>query len=100
MSYPIAMVLGVGKVKRLFVCSSCERPSAQWAGRCSSCGGWGTVSEHPGRSFPGAPASAQLGVSAVGLLEGTRVADLAPDREEHRIQTGFPSVDRVLGGGL
>ena len=28
------------------------------------------------------------------------MADLALDGEERRIQTGFPSVDRVLGGGL
>jgi DNA repair protein RadA/Sms len=81
----------MGKVRRLFVCSSCERPSAQWAGRCSSCGSWGTVTEHP--------------VGAVGAASGIvppKVERLAPAQGsgEHRITTGFRGVDRVLGGGL
>ncbi len=81
----------MAKVKALFVCSACLRPSAQWSGRCSGCGDWGTVSEHP-----------------AGTANGTlrRKAGLAPvltlvhDPEERRIRTGFPHVDRVLGGGL
>jgi DNA repair protein RadA/Sms len=82
----------VGKVKRLFVCSGCNRPASQWAGRCAACGEWGSLSEQAvtsvPRSVPGAGAGA------------LRVAMLAPEQEEHRIPTGFPSVDRVLGGGL
>jgi DNA repair protein RadA/Sms len=78
-------------VKHLFVCTSCERPSAQWSGKCSSCGSWGTVSEHPAG---GALRVAGRGVRAAPVLT------LGPDPEEHRISTGFPNVDRVLGGGL
>ena len=80
----------MGRVKQLFVCSGCGRPSAQWSGKCASCGGWGTVSEHP--------------VAAAGRERSRAAAapmlDLAPDPEERRIGTGFPGVDRVLGGGL
>src|SRR5438128_7229758 len=79
----------VGKVKRLFVCANCERPSAQWSGRCSACGSWGTVSEHPAGSS-GAPHGGKL----------PAVLTLAPDPEEHRICTSFAGVDRVLGGVL
>ena len=80
----------MGKVKRLFVCSSCDRPSAQWAGRCPSCGSWGTVGEQavsaraPSRAAPAAP----------------RTAHLAPDQEEPRVATGVAGFDRVVGGGL
>src|SRR2546421_1864429 len=84
------MVRTVGKVKRLFACSSCGRPSAQWAGRCSACGEWGTVDE-------------QVRVTASGAHTGAAahlVEDLAPQAEERRIATGIPGVDRVLGGGL
>jgi DNA repair protein RadA/Sms len=87
-SYPPGTVSSVGKLKQLFVCASCGRPSAQWSGRCSVCGSWGTVNEHPagsGRSASGARAP---------------VLKLAPDPEEHRFSTGSPGVDRVLGGGL
>ena len=76
-------------MKRLFVCANCERPSAQWSGRCSACGSWGTVSEHPAGSS-GAPHGGKL----------PAVLTLAPDPEEHRICTSFAGVDRVLGGGL
>jgi DNA repair protein RadA/Sms len=78
----------VGKLKRMFVCANCGRPSAQWSGRCSACGDWGTVSEHPAGS--GRPLHAIA----------PTVASLAADPEEHRISTGSPGVDRVLGGGL
>jgi DNA repair protein RadA/Sms len=82
----------MGKVKRVFVCSGCGRPSGQWAGRCSSCGEWGTVDE-------------RIVAVGSGRDRGTNgqsvaVQDLAPQAEERRIETGFAGVDRVLGGGL
>ncbi len=80
----------MGRVKRLFVCSSCERPAAQWSGKCSSCGSWGTVSEHP----------AGGGFRPAGPSRRASVLSLASDELDRRISTGFPSVDRVLGGGL
>jgi DNA repair protein RadA/Sms len=79
----------MGKLKRLFVCSTCERPAAQWSGRCISCGSWGTVSEHPAGSTARADGRPP-----------PPVLRLAPDPEERRISTGLTSVDRVLGGGL
>src|SRR4029453_12151175 len=81
----------MGKVRRLFVCSSCDRPSAQWSGRCSSCGSWGTVGEHPAGS---------AGRGGTVLPLKAEPLSLARDEEEHRIRTGFQGVDRVLGGGL
>jgi DNA repair protein RadA/Sms len=81
----------MGKVRRLFVCSTCERPSAQWSGRCSSCGEWGTVTEHPVGTAGGGRGGTPVAVQPL---------DLARSVEEHRIRTGFQGVDRVLGGGL
>jgi len=82
----------VGKVKRLFVCEECGRPSAQWAGKCAACGAWGSVAEHPSgtglRSFGGAGPVA------------SRMQRLSESPEETRIATGLPGVDRILGGGL
>ncbi len=78
----------MGRVKQLFVCSGCGRPSAQWTGRCSSCGEWGSVSEHPAGT--GASSAHAAGPSQ----------DLAAVADERRISTGFAGVDRVLGGGL
>lgn len=80
----------MGKVRRLFVCSSCEHPAGQWSGKCAACGAWGTVGEHPAGS---------VGRVVTGGRP-LRIATLAADPEEHRISTGFPGFDRVLGGGL
>jgi DNA repair protein RadA/Sms len=85
----------VGKLKRLFVCSECGRPTAQWSGKCSACGAWGAVSEHPVGS-----GSRLGGSSAMGSASVARVELLTLDPEEHRISTGQAGVDRVLGGGL
>ena len=81
----------MGRVRRLFVCSNCDRPSAQWSGRCSSCGSWGTVGEHPAGSAGRGGSVAPLKVEPLSL---------AREDEERRITTGFEGVDRVLGGGL
>jgi DNA repair protein RadA/Sms len=81
----------VGKVKRLFACSSCGRPSGQWAGRCPACGEWGTV----GEQAIAVPSRAHTGGMAAPLVE-----DLSPHAEDRRISTGLQGVDRVLGGGL
>jgi len=81
----------VGKVKRLFVCSSCERSSLQWSGRCPFCGEWGTVAEQ----------AAPTGMGRTGgSARPAPVLSLVPDPEERRTPTGLASVDRVLGGGL
>jgi DNA repair protein RadA/Sms len=73
----------------MFACSSCGRPSAQWAGRCAACGEWGTIAEETAGSARVAHTGA-----APPLL------DLSPEAEERRIGTGVKGVDRVLGGGL
>jgi DNA repair protein RadA/Sms len=78
----------MGRVKQLFVCSGCGRPSAQWSGRCASCGEWGSVSEHP------------AGTGTASARAAGPSLDLAVATDERRISTGFAGVDRVLGGGL
>jgi len=79
----------VGRVKTLLSCSECGQPASQWAGRCPACGAWGSIEERstaPLAGSGGAP-------SAIATLEPESVPDA-------RIPTGFPGVDRVLGGGL
>ena len=79
----------MGKVKQLFVCEGCGRPSAQWSGKCPGCGDWGTMAAE-------SPVTGRTSDSR----RTPAVADLAPDPEDRRIGTGVPGVDRVLGGGL
>ncbi len=73
----------MAKVRTLLECTECRQQVARWVGRCPGCGGWGTIHE-----------AAALGAAA-------SLQTLAPDAEDApRTSTGFPGVDRVLGGGL
>jgi DNA repair protein RadA/Sms len=75
----------VAKVRTVLTCSSCGQQLARWAGRCPGCGAWGTIQERTGGT-----------ASAPVVLE-----TLAHDGGvEGRVSTGFPGVDRILGGGL
>jgi DNA repair protein RadA/Sms len=77
----------MGKVKSLLACGECGKPASQWAGRCPACGAWGSIEER-------ASSPARSGASVA-------VAALQPDAAaDDRVSTGFPGIDRVLGGGL
>ena len=76
----------MARSRSTFACGACGQTSARWVGRCAGCGEWGTVHE----AVPTAG-----GASLASPLSS------AGDRQEHRrVSTGFPDVDRVLGGGV
>ena len=80
------------KKKTVYVCSECGAETANWAGKCPSCGMWNTLkeldlSEKPARR--GAP---------VLKKEPQRLSALDTEAET-RFLTGIPEFDRVLGGG-
>lgn len=75
----------MGKVRTLLACSECGQQLAQWAGRCPGCGAWGTIEERAGGTAPAAV--------ALQTLEHDGAV-------ERRVSSGFPGIDRILGGGL
>ncbi len=77
----------MGKVRTLHSCSECSQQVARWTGRCPGCGAWGTIEQ---RAAGGTASS-----GPVALQTLARDGD-----EERRVPTGFPGLDRVLGGGL
>ncbi|MDO4990055.1 MAG: DNA repair protein RadA [Eubacteriales bacterium] len=82
--------------KTTYCCSDCGYETANWAGKCPSCGAWNTLAEvrldrdgsgkSSGRARPG------IGAAPKRLEE----LDLT---EEIRFSTGISEFDRVLGGG-
>ncbi len=72
-------------MRTLLSCSECGQQVAQWIGRCPGCGAWGTIEERG----PG-PGSARVQLGTLACETG---CDL-------RVSTGFPGIDRVLGGGV
>jgi DNA repair protein RadA/Sms len=77
----------VGKQRSILECRACGHRVSQWAGRCPSCGEWGSIAEAP------KAAVASAGAEPVPLV-------LEREEADRRLGTGFAGVDRVLGGGL
>lgn len=84
------------KKKTVYCCSECGNETANWAGKCPSCGAWNTLSEitldNPGRGR-------NLSSSHKRSFEKPKKLEELDTSEEMRFSTGISEFDRVLGGG-
>ncbi len=78
----------MARKERLFLCGECGFQSPTWAGRCPSCGEWGSLVE-----VNLSQAQARPGKK----VEPSLISDIAPP-EKH--PSGIGEFDRVLGGGF
>ena len=87
----------MAKNKTQYFCKNCGAQSAQWIGRCPSCGEWNTFEEEvvvreetpaKGRSNAAVSKSKPKPIDEVSLLQTPRVSST------------FGEFDRVLGGGI
>jgi DNA repair protein RadA/Sms len=82
----------MAKTRVVLTCRECRQQVSQWVGRCPGCGAWGTIEEAaPGQAL-GRRGSARATAPLIDGVDATMA--------EQRVSTGFPDVDRVLGGGL
>ncbi|MBQ9549339.1 MAG: DNA repair protein RadA [Lachnospiraceae bacterium] len=90
------------KKKTVFVCQNCGYESAKWVGNCPACHEWNSLVEESVKaeiktSSPSAAMSARL-------KQGERKKPLPLSEiegsDENRVKSGFPELDRVLGGGV
>ena len=85
----------MAKQKTRYVCQSCGADSPRWSGKCDACGQWNTLVEEVVRKeAKGRGARASTGDAQVQPI--TRV----DARQDERLPTGLPELDRVLGGGI
>ncbi|MBO7647026.1 MAG: DNA repair protein RadA [Bacteroidales bacterium] len=87
----------MAKSKSMYYCKNCGAQSAQWLGRCPSCGEWNTFEEEVVvRETP-----VQKGRSTAEVLQSTpKPIDEISLTQLPRIHTGFTEFDNVLGGGV
>ena len=83
------------KQKTIYCCSECGNETANWAGKCPSCGAWNTLTElkldtRASRSAPYAKNRSTARPKKISELDMSA---------EIRFSTGIPEFDRVLGGG-
>ena len=84
----------------IFVCQSCGAQTRQFFGRCSSCGSWNSLVEQTAPKHDGRRRRAPAESAAVpAARRSTALADLG-DRPIQRLESGYPELDRVLGGGV
>jgi len=87
----------MAKTRTLYTCSACGAESPQWAGQCSDCGGWNTLSEV--LVMPKQAAARYSGYSGEAAVAIQRLSAIKVD-QQLRTSVGMLELDRVLGGGL
>ena len=81
--------------KTIYVCSDCGAETANWAGKCPSCGAWNTLQE---MLLDRTSAKNSRISGSVKTARPKRLNELELT-EEIRFSTGISEFDRVLGGG-
>lgn len=79
-----------------FVCTECTGLFTKWVGQCPDCGAWNTIEKQ---------AAVFKQNKAFSLAHAEAAAEIQTIHEitfesRDRIQTTFPELDRVLGGGI
>ena len=84
-----------GKIKTVFVCSSCGCETPKWVGKCPKCGEWNTMEEETINT-------AKVVASPINRVATNYAKPLSQItfENEHRFKTNIPELDRVLGGGI
>ena len=87
----------MAKARAVFVCSECGGEHPRWAGQCSACGAWNSISEVR-QTLPVRRSDRSGYAGAAGGVVTT--LDQITLEESARINSGSLELDRVLGGGI
>lgn len=80
----------------LYFCQSCGYESSKWMGQCPGCHEWNTFVEE----LVDKKTAAKAGKKPVESKAKPQTLDAIELRKEHRMTSGMPELDRVLGGGI
>lgn len=85
----------MAKVKTKFVCQECGYETPKWMGKCPSCNNWNTLVEEVTMK----PSTKHTGIGQATSTKPERITKVE-SKEEARITTEMPELNRVLGGGI
>ena len=85
----------MAKNRIVYCCAECGAETANWAGKCPSCGAWNSLQEFQIESPRRKTTS---GRSDIAKINAKRLIDLDTS-DDFRYVTGITELDRVLGGG-
>ena len=89
----------MGKLKSIYVCSSCGYESPKWYGKCPECGDWNTFTEEVRTEEPPSKQKTAGLVEEPAADSVMSISDVLVE-DEYRYVTGISELDRVLGGGI
>lgn len=84
------------KQKTIYCCTECGNETANWAGKCPSCGSWNTLEE---LKISKDSMNKGSGYRRITNYEKPKKLNELDTSEELRFSTGISEFDRVLGGG-
>jgi DNA repair protein RadA/Sms len=87
----------MAKTKVRFVCNNCGATYPKWTGRCENCGEWNTLVEELVDTGVSVVAK---GSSSGTVLKSQSIGSIKVSDAETRLDTGFASLNDVLGGGI
>ena len=91
----------MAKTKNIYSCTECGSNASKWAGQCSDCGAWNSLTEVTAIATSASSRTARF-AGFSGDAQGGKVrllSEIVPD-DVVRQATGIQEFDRVLGGGL
>lgn len=80
----------------VYFCQSCGYESAKWMGQCPGCHEWNTFVEE----LVDKKTAAKTGCKQLQPKTKPQTLGAIELRQEHRMTSGMPELDRVLGGGI
>ena len=83
------------KQKTIYCCSECGNETANWAGKCPSCGAWNTLTE---LKIDSRAVRSNTYAKTRSTAKPKKISELDMSAEI-RFSTGIAELDRVLGGG-
>ncbi len=90
----------MSKIKTAFFCSNCGYESTKWVGKCPSCSQWNTFIEEVLDKGTGKTTDTWKNYNTEKRSTATVALMHVTGREEKRITTQDPELNRVLGGGI
>ena len=92
----------MAKPRTVFICSECGATAPKWTGKCPNCGEWNTYVESLNEESVAATGKNAVSRGAISgkMLDFVNIKSIIPSDAKERLETGFPDLDSVLGGGF
>ncbi|MCD4705426.1 DNA repair protein RadA [bacterium] len=86
----------MSKIKTIYACSKCGAQTPKWEGRCSECGGWGTLEKETVSDSERQEKQNQLQDLKVDFIDLAKIKKSDPQR----LKTGLDAFNIAINGGI